>query len=397
MIAARSRFSLLYATLFFELGVNLPFFPLWLRAQALDPREIGFVLASPFLVRIVANPIVAAYADRSGRMSATLVACAAAVPLGTAFLFFANGFWTILLTVTVVALAQGPLIAVSDTLTLQALKQEPAAELHYGRMRLWGSASFALANVAAGWTVAWLNASSIVALLCGSALAVLFAAVAVARVSAAGPEAPSPAPMAVIESPRLIGLVIVGAGLVQASHAAVYAFSTLHWEEQGLASGTIGGLWASGVISEIAVFGLAGHVAFGLRGAIILVAGGAAAATARWIGMAADPAIAIIAALQVLHGLSFGATHLGSVFLLTRLAPRSMYAQVQAWLAAAWAGSMAALTALSGSLYAAWGQHVYWLMAATSGIGLLSLAVVAAALAEAHGRAIALDENAPAP
>ena len=50
------RLALLYGALFFELGVNLPFFPVWLRAQALDDAAIGFVLAAPLLVRIVANP-----------------------------------------------------------------------------------------------------------------------------------------------------------------------------------------------------------------------------------------------------------------------------------------------------------------------------------------------------
>ena len=39
------RLALLYACLFFELGVNLPFFPLWLKAQSLDSDAIGLVLA----------------------------------------------------------------------------------------------------------------------------------------------------------------------------------------------------------------------------------------------------------------------------------------------------------------------------------------------------------------
>ncbi len=46
------RLALLYACLFFELGVNLPFFPLWLKAQSLDSDAIGIVLAAPLLTRI---------------------------------------------------------------------------------------------------------------------------------------------------------------------------------------------------------------------------------------------------------------------------------------------------------------------------------------------------------
>ena len=61
------RLALLYGALFFELGVNLPFFPVWLRAQALDDAAIGIVLAAPLLVRIIANPVATAAADRFGR------------------------------------------------------------------------------------------------------------------------------------------------------------------------------------------------------------------------------------------------------------------------------------------------------------------------------------------
>ena len=115
----------------------------------------------------------------------------------------------------------------------------------------------------------------------------------------------------------------------------------------------------------------------GSAGAAALLAASAAIATLRWAGMAQDPQIGFLVLLQFTHGLTFGATHLSSVFLLARIAPAGMLAQAQAWLAASWAGIMAVLTTLAGYLYGEWGEHVYCLMAAVSAAGFLLLIPVA--------------------
>ena len=42
----------------------------------------------------------------------------------------------------------------------------------------------------------------------------------------------------------------------------------------------------------------------------------------RWIATAFDPPLALLAPLQLLHALSFGATHLGTMMFLSQNAPR---------------------------------------------------------------------------
>ncbi len=377
MRGATGRLSFLYAVLFFELGVNLPFFPLWLRAQSLGDDSIGIVLAAPLLTRIIANPVVGALADRRGRMNAALIACSASVVVGTALLALAGGFLSILLIVIAIALAQGPLIALTDAVTLRSLKGLRTPELRYGRIRLWGSAGFALANLSAGWMLDWLPISSIIAMLLLSAMATALAAAAVALVPVPERPATPVAPVGQLQRPHLLVLTIVGASLVQASHAAVYGFSTLHWQSIGISGGTMGSLWAAGIVSEITFFSLLGYVVRGSAGAAALLAASGAVATMRWAGMALDPEIGFLVLLQFTHGLTFGATHLSSIFLLARFAPEGMLAQAQAWLAAGWAGLMAALTTLAGYLYGSWGEHVYGLMAAASATGFLLLIPVA--------------------
>ena len=390
MTRATDRLSFLYAALFFELGVNLPYFPLWLHAQALKGDAIGIILAAPLIARIVANPIAAAYADKAGRTATTLVACALCVVVGTAFLLIADGFLPILLLVIAIGLAQGPLIALTDAVTLGALNAQPQAELRYGRIRLWGSASFALANIGAGWMLDWLPVSSVILLLLVASILTALAAAQVSRMPESRRKPLTNALVGPQEHPWILTFTIAGAALVQASHAAVYAFSALHWQSSGFSGGLIGWLWAIGIVSEIAFFSMIGLIVFGRRGAAMLLACGAALATMRWLGMALDPGVALLVGLQMIHGITFGATHLGSIFLLAKLAPREMHAQVQAWLAAVWAGLMAVLTALSGQLYDTWNEHVYYLMAAASGTGLLLLLLVAIRLRKDSPDGIAL-------
>ena len=375
MPSKTARLAFLYAALFYELGVNLPFFPIWLKAKALDDAAIGLFLAAPLLARIVANPVVTAFADRSGRARTTLVACAFAVALGTGILGVLDGFAGILAVVVLIALAQGPLIALTDSLTLRTLAGHPGAELLYGRIRLCGSLAFAAASLSAGWMLTLLPVSFVIVLLTASAFATALAATALPA-GEGGPEAKAREPHR-LSHPWLVGATICGAALVQASHAAVYAFSTIHWQEQGLGGATLGALWAVGIVSEVALFAFAGRYVVGLRGWLALLLAGGIIATLRWIGMATDPALPLVVLLQAAHGFSFGATHLGSIFLLARLSPLGMRTQVQGWLAAGWAGSMAVLTSVTGRLYPSWGEGVYLLMACAAGVGLGLLAIVA--------------------
>jgi MFS transporter, PPP family, 3-phenylpropionic acid transporter len=397
MSGATRRLSFLYAALFFEIGVNLPFFPLWLRDKSLGDEAIGIVLAAPLLARIIANPAIGALADRRRRIADALVVCSVAVAIGTACLAFASGFLPILLLVVAIALAQGPLIALTDAVALRSLSGWRHAELRYGRIRLWGSAGFALANLSAGWLLDWLPTSSIIGMLLLSALATALAALAVARVRLPdGPGDPATG-TAGHGRPRLLILTISGAALVQASHAAVYGFSTLHWESLGISGGAMGCLWAAGIVSEVTLFATLGYAVRGPAGAAALLAASGAAATLRWVGMSLDPGMAVVVLLQLMHGLTFGATHLCSVFLVTTFAPPAMLAQAQSWLAMGWAGAMAALTALAGYLYGSWGEQVYLLMAAASSVGVLLLLPVAASLRGAQAQPLAAAMGAEPP
>ncbi len=155
---------------------------------------------------------------------------------------------------------------------------------------------------------------------------------------------------------------------IQASHAVYYGFSTLDWRAAGLDGTTIGALWALGVVAEIALFALSGRLPAWISPTVLLAIGGAGA-TLRWGAMAFDPPVWLLPALQGLHGLSFGATHLGSVSFLAARAPPGAAATAQGALAVVLGLVMAAAMAASGVLYATFGTRAYRAMALLAAAG----------------------------
>jgi PPP family 3-phenylpropionic acid transporter len=184
------------------------------------------------------------------------------------------------------------------------------------------------------------------------------------------PDAPEPSYQGFLRTPGF-AMVAAAAGLIQASHAVYYNFSALDWKATGMDGATVGALWAVGVMAEITLFALSGRrLPPWLGPAALLVAGGLGA-TLRWTVMALDPPMAALPLLQCLHGLSFGATHLGAIGFVARAAPAGRAATAQGSLAVVLGGTMALSMGLSGMLYEAFADRAYAgmaLMAAAGGV-----------------------------
>ena len=90
---------------------------------------------------------------------------------------------------------------------------------------------------------------------------------------------------------------------------------------------------------------------------------GAAGAALRWAAMAFDPPVFALPFLQLLHALSFGATHLGALGYVARNAPAGQGATAQGYLAIALGAVMAGAMGLSGVLVEAFGVRAYAAMA----------------------------------
>jgi PPP family 3-phenylpropionic acid transporter len=277
---------------------------------------------------------------------------------------FADGFWAILLTVGIASALFNSIFALSDAYALKGLAARPQA---YGPIRLWGSAAFIVGSILAGLVAQQVAAVHLIWLVVAACLPMVLGALALP------PAAPGPARghetagYRFLLSPAFL-LVTAAASLIQSSHAVFYGFSTLAWTAAGLDGGVIGGLWALGVVAEIVVFALSARFppAFGPT---VLLAVGAAGAVIRWTAMALDPPALLLPVVQSLHGITFGATLLGSMMFLARHAPSGRGATAQGYFVLTVGLTLAATMALAGWLYEAMGAGAYAFMAVSAALG----------------------------
>jgi MFS transporter, PPP family, 3-phenylpropionic acid transporter len=361
-----SRLATFYAAMFVFAGIVMPFFPVWLQAKGLDSRATGIVLAVPMLMRLISVPWIARLADRRSAFRAVLIAASVGSALAYVLLSQAAGFVPILLAVALASVATAPALPLTDAYALKGLGLRGRA---YGPVRLWGSVAFVAANLGAGLVVDRIAPIHIIWLLV--AALVMVAAVSFAlRPLAAGISAAQE--FGVQDRKLLLSpgfwAITGAAGLIQASHAVYYGFSVLDWRTKGLDATFIGGLWGLAVAAEIVLFAVSARLPKRL-GPLGLVGLGACGAFLRWGAMSLDPPLALLPLLQLLHAFSFGATHLGSVQLLARIAPDRQFATAQGDFATVLALVMAGGMALAGVLYADLGGRAYAAMALAAALG----------------------------
>ena len=101
--ALEIRLGALQAASFVSQGVYLPFFPLWLQSKALSPTIIGFVVAIPIIVRIIATAPLLSLADRSFGARRLLLASHLGQMLGFPLLMLTDSSAVIITLVALVA------------------------------------------------------------------------------------------------------------------------------------------------------------------------------------------------------------------------------------------------------------------------------------------------------
>jgi len=142
------RLAALYAGIFILGGIQLPFFPVWLKAKGLDPQMIGLVLAVPIVARLIAVPLVARAADRRDALRAAIIVASWLGVAGFVLVGLVEGAVAILIAYALAALALTPVMPLAETYALKGLGQRGRA---YGPVRLWGSAAFILGTFVAGF------------------------------------------------------------------------------------------------------------------------------------------------------------------------------------------------------------------------------------------------------
>lgn len=368
-------YIVLYAAMYAAFGVASPFWPKFFETRALTPQQIGLLLAAAMLVRLAAGPVVGRLADLWGSLRLVLATCAALAASMAAALLLANTFWLLLFIALVQAGALAPTTSIADALSVSAAKPRLAGKpFEYGWIRGAASAAFALGTLIVGQLISrtdltpiiWMNVALLVA-----------AAGATTLLPSVTPqsEPQSIASPAAVDVHGLLGMsrfriVIIVSALVYGSHAMHDAFAVIRWSDAGIDPSVISVLWSEAVAAEVIVFFLIGPALLdrvGTRGAAALAA---VAGIIRWSVAGVTTSVLALAIVQPLHGLTFALLHLACMRIMGTLVPTSLAATAQATYAFGSGFATAALTLLSGTLYASYGGAAFFAMAVLCGVAL---------------------------
>jgi PPP family 3-phenylpropionic acid transporter len=368
-------YIVLYVALYAAFGVASPFWPKFFETRALNAQQIGLVLGAAMLVRLAAGPLVGMLADLLGSLRLLLATCAALAAATAAAFLLANTFWLFFLMALVQAAALAPTTSIADALSVNAAKPQIAGKpLEYGWIRGSGSAAFVLGTLIIGQLVSqddftpiiWMNVALLVAAAGATAL---LPRVTIQPEPYDGGLAVFAALHELLKISRFRVLIIVSS-LVYGSHAMHDAFAVIRWSAAGIDTSIISVLWSEAVAAEVIVFFLIGPALldrFGARGAATLAA---AAGIIRWCIEGVSVSALVLSILQPLHGLTFALLHLACMRMMATLVPAGTAGTAQSIYAFGSGLATAALTLLSGILYARFGAVAFFPMALLCGVAL---------------------------
>ncbi len=352
------RLDLIYAVQGVAFGTIMPFPVALLVERGMDAAEIGLILGLSGLVALLAYPVWGAIADGWLGRPRTIALTAVTAAVG-GLLVLASGSdpVTLALVISVVmvgAVPWGPLI---DALVLDELGDDSTS---YGRIRMWGSAGWAVSAVVAG--AVWMLVGPALVFTAFVASSLLLAAIVLwsPRPGAAEPpveRAPrtvSGARSAVRSwlplflTPVLLGFML-GLLITSVGEHASWQFIGLRILDQGGGVFLIGLAAALPALVEIPVFVSSRRLvaAWGLRSLFVM---GAVIAAILMALVALAPEPWMVTALRTVDGTSYAMRYMAMVMIIGVLLPRHLYAlgQSVAWLA--YAGVAPIIADIAGGL-----------------------------------------------
>ncbi|WP_394176839.1 MFS transporter [Thalassotalea litorea] len=143
-----------YATLsggffcyFALIGVFMPFASLYLDAKGFNALQIGEILAIVAATKIIGPGLWAHIADRTGRLSNIIILGCLLTIIALSWVFFSDGFWQVLLSMSLFMLFFNGILPQLEVLTLSSITSPKQT---YARIRLWGSLGFIVATLVGG-------------------------------------------------------------------------------------------------------------------------------------------------------------------------------------------------------------------------------------------------------
>ena len=309
---------------FFALGSFLPYLTIHFRDINLTNAQIGILVSVMPLFITLSPTLWTQAADRTGRKKQLMIVACLCSALGFLALGTMRFFPYVLLLLCFSSFFRSPIGSLLEGATFEQIK---ASGGDYGHIRMFGSFGFIIAVLGIGQLYQRLGSSVIFFTVC---IAGLSAAVIAFFLPASAPRRTDAKRVSfrVLLSNRTLMLYLGAAFLMRVSHAGYNTFYSIYLDSLGVPRGVIGVAWSLGVACEIVILIFSGRIVrrSGAQGLILMAF---AAALLRWTLFASVTNPWILVAAQSLHGLSFGAFHVGSVMLVQSLVPDELRASGQ--------------------------------------------------------------------
>ena len=366
------RFSFSYALLMVGSGIQLPFLPLWLKAEGLTVPQIASVVAALMLVRVIGAPLFASVADYTGHRFWVVRGCAIGAFIAYGVLSFTTGYHAILIVGMIAAALFAPVFPLIEGFSVDSASR---LGLDYGRLRMWASLSFLAGSVLSGALLTVLPAAYTMLLITAAqGLTVIGTFV----LPPEPPHAPPPHHTTAMELGEALKFLfasrftifLVAASIANCSHGVLYSIGTVHWTNLGFNTFNIGVLWASAVLAEVCLFFFSNRIVHNV-GVERLLCIGLFGATMRWVGMSFATNFFMILLLQTLHCISFASAHLSLMHFIRMHVPMRLRNTAQG-LYTAFAGGLllSSVSFVAGPLYANYGGYAFLFTAVLSAVGL---------------------------
>ncbi len=356
------RIGTYFFALFLVYGIWVPFLPLWLEGRGLSAEQIGLILAAALWAKIPFGIGLTTLADQTGEKRRILVVMAIAIVAGFIVFKVTFGFWLLLLGWLVVGALITTNVPIVDSLAILSANR---FGMNYGTVRRWGSISFVIASTTGGWYLIDRDSESVLMLLIAVSFTLLFASFLLPDIRLESRKRKRPAFVDVLKSP-IFRTFVIAASLLQASHAALYGFASLHWAQAGISESTIGLLWSVGVVAEITLFSFA-RLLIDKFGHTKLLMMAALAGAIRWTILGLTVSLPWLMATQLLHAFTFGGTHIAAFAFIMQAVPEEQTASAQGIYDSLGMGlAFGIAMAVAGWTYELTGPWAFFLMTALS-------------------------------
>lgn len=361
-----------YAAYFAFVGLYSPFLGPYLKSLGHSLDVIALALGLMQIMRVFGPLSWGWLADYTGRR-VLLTRLAIGGGLVMALITFLNDSSPLHLIVCLVLLnlSVSGLIPLSDVQAMDVCRGDAGL---YGRVRLFGSLGFVLAVLGFGMWAEYFGFAAFpdwVHVCLGLAFLSTWYFRDTSAHRPAGRSGAHPASLGDtlgLLRPLDLRLFWGASFFMVLAHGVFYSFYSLYLMEHGYSESTVGGLWALGVMCEVAFFAVQTQV-FGRLERVAWLQISYLACALRFAAVALFPELLWVMALaQAAHALTFAAHHTASISWLRERLPASIHGRAQAMYATvAYGLGGSSGTFLGRWMWDAWSpSHAFWAASASA-------------------------------